>query len=139
VLIGAPGVIVLLALTALCFTRPGHRRRVARQLLHPVRAVITFLLLASALAWGASLLDHAADHGLTAQLVLDLLSALAPLWCLIFMGCAVWCCAAGPFRASDGHPFLAPAATTDFAWLAAVHALTTGGPRPRCREPFTSP
>jgi hypothetical protein len=128
VLIGAPGVIVLLALTALCFTRRGHRRRAARQLLHPVQAVITFLLLAAALSWGAPLLGDAADHGLTAQLALDLLSALAPLWCLIFMGCALWCCAAGPFRAGDGHPLLAPAATTAFAWLAAVHALTTGGP-----------
>jgi hypothetical protein len=47
---------VLLALTPLCLTRQGHRRRTARQLLHPVQAVITFLLLAIVLSWGAALL-----------------------------------------------------------------------------------
>jgi hypothetical protein len=128
VLIGAPGVLILLATVGLCVTRRGFRRRAARQLLYPVQSVITFLVLAFALEWGMSLLDHATAHGLVALLGLNLLSLLAHPWCFIFEWCAVWCCAAGPFRAGDGHPLLAPAAATTFAWLTAVHALITGGP-----------
>lgn len=130
VLAGAPGVIILLAVAAVCLTRRGYRRRAARQLVYPVQTVFTFLVLALALGWGLPPLEHVTGHGLIASLGLDLLSVLVPVWCFFFEWCAIWCCAAGPFRAGDGHPLLAPAATTAFAWLTAIHALVTDGPQP---------
>lgn len=130
VLVGAPGVIVLLALGAICLTRREHRRVAARQLVVPVRTVITFLVVTFALGWGVSLLDRSPGHNLIALLGLGLLSVLAHLWYLIFGILAFWWCAAGPFRAGDGHPLLPPAVTAALAWVAAIHALVTGGPPP---------
>lgn len=128
VLTGAPGVIIVLSVAALCFARRGYRRRAVRQLAYPLLTVFIFLVLAFALGWGTSLLDHASGRGLITSLGLDLLSPLAHVWYFMFLGSAIWCCAARPFRAGDGHPLLAPAATTVFAWLTSVHALVTGGP-----------
>ena len=122
---GAPVVIGLLAVVALWFTRRGYRRRATYQLLCPIRAVIIFVVLATAGRWVLPL-EHYSGVGLTA-IGVELLSQLAVFWYLIFVWCAVWCCAAGPFRAADGHPLLAPVAATAFAWLAAVHALTAHG------------
>jgi len=130
VLAGAPGVIILLAVAGVCFTRRGYRRRAARQLVYPVQAVFIFLVLAFALGLGAPLLEHVTGHGVAASLGLDLLSVLVPVWCFFFEWCAIWCCAAGPFRAGDGHPLLAPAATTALAWLTVIHALVTDPPPP---------
>jgi hypothetical protein len=129
VLVAAPGVIIVLAAAALLLTRRSHRRRMARQLLHPVRAVLLFLVLDFLLVLGGSaVLDHVSGHGLIASFGLGLLSVLAYGWCLVFGWCAVWCCAAGPFRAGDGHPLLPAAASTLFAWVAAVHALVGSPP-----------
>jgi hypothetical protein len=77
-----------------------------------------------------SLLDRGSGHNLAGLLGLGLLSLLAHIWYLIFGVSALWWCAAGPFRAGDGHPLLPPAATTALAWVAAVHAVVTGGPPP---------
>jgi hypothetical protein len=126
VLFGAPGVIVVLGIAALCFTRCGFRRRAAHQLLYPVQTVIVFLPVLSGGGWGLRLLDHVTVYG-PASLGLSLLSTLAHVWFIIFGVCALWCCAIGPFRTGDGHPLLAPAATTAFAWLATIHAILTGG------------
>jgi hypothetical protein len=124
---GAPGVIVVLALAAVCFTRRGFRRRATRQLLCPVQTVIICLALLFGCGWGLRLLDQVTVYGL-ASLGLSLLSALVNVWFIIFGVCALWCCAIGPFRTGDGHPLLAPATTTAFAWLATIHAILTGGP-----------
>lgn len=126
VLFGAPGVIVMLALGILCFTRRGCRQRAARQLLRPVQSVIIFLALLFAGGWVLSVLDDATLYGL-ASFGLSLLSVLVTVWFIIFAVCASWCCVIGPFRAGDGHPLLAPATSTAFSWLAAIHGILTGG------------
>jgi hypothetical protein len=128
VLAGAPGIITVLAVVALCLTRRGYRRRAVRQLVCPVQTVFIFLVLVFALGRGIPFLAQASGRGLITSLGVDLLSLLATIWCFIFYWCVLWCCTAGPFRAGDGHPLLAPAVTTAFAWFAAVHALVANGP-----------
>lgn len=120
--ISAPGVMLLLALAALCFTRRGYRRRAARQLVYPVQASIIFVALLAASRWIVPLASYRGT-GITAVGVEPLVQ-LAVIWYLTLAWCATWCCAAGPFRAADGHPLLAPVAAAVFAWLAAIRTVT---------------
>ena len=89
--------------------------------------LIIFLVALFGSGWALSLLDHVTVYG-PAAFGVSVLSVLATVWYLIFGVCASWCCVVGPFRAGDGHPLLAPTATTAFAWLATIHAIFSGGP-----------
>jgi hypothetical protein len=122
--LAAPFVIVMLAVATVCFTRRGYRRRVARQLVYPIQTSILYVALVVASGW--ILLPHYGnDTGIAAVLV-HLLAVLAVPWFVIVLLCGGWWCAAGLFRAADGHPLLAPVAATVFAWLAASRALHFG-------------
>jgi hypothetical protein len=132
--IGAFGAILSLVLVTLLWTRRGHRLRAAKQLWYPVRSVIALLVLSLAVPPIMSILIHPLSQSVMLHLMAQLLFLLAIGWYLIFLWCAVWCCAAGPFRAGDGHPLLAPATAVVLAWLAAVHALAASRPLPGMSE-----
>jgi hypothetical protein len=120
----APVVMVLLSAAALCFTRRGFRRHAARRLVYPVQASVLFAALMIASRW-VMLLGSYQGSGIT--VVLEPLAVLAVIWYLAFTLCAAWWCAAGLFRAADGHPLLFPVAAVVLSWLAAVHVRSTDG------------
>lgn len=120
--VSAPFLMSVLAVALVCFTRRGHRLRAARQLVYPVQTTILVIAIAAAFSW---ITAQTANMEISSFAVWILLH-LAELWCLLFLWCAAWWCAAGPFRAADGHPLLAPVAAMVFAWLAASRALNFG-------------
>jgi hypothetical protein len=115
--LSAPVVMVLLSAAALCCTSRGYRRRAARRLVYPVQASVLFVVVMLASRW-ILLLGSYQGSGIT--IALEPLAAMVVIWYLFFALCAAWCCAAGVFRAADGHPLLGPAAAVVFSWLAAV-------------------
>jgi hypothetical protein len=120
--LSVPVLMVLLSAAALCFTRRGFRRRAARQLVYPVQTSILFVVVMSAGRWIVPLGSYQGSGTATA---LEPLAVLAVTWYLAFALCAAWCCAAGLFRAADGHPLLAPVAAVVLSWLAAIRVLST--------------
>lgn len=114
----------MLAVATVCFTRRGYRRRVAPQFVYPIQTSILYVALVVASGWILS--PHYGNNtGITAVLA-HLLEVLTVPWFIIVLLCGGWWCAAGLFRAGDGHPLLAPVAATVFAWLAASRALYFG-------------
>jgi hypothetical protein len=130
--LSVPVVMVLLSAAALRFTRRGFRRQTARQLAYPVQTSILFIVVMSASRWIVPLGSYQGPGTATA---LEPLAVVAVIWYLAFALCAAWCCAAGLFRAADGHPLLFPVAAVVLSWLAASRvlnagALPTGMPHP---------
>jgi hypothetical protein len=122
--LSVPVVMVLLSAAALCFTRRGCRPRAARQLVYPVQASILFVVVMTAGRWIVPLGSFQGSGTTTA---LEPLAVLAVIWYLAFALCAAWWCAAGLFRAADGHPLLFPAAAVVLSWLATIRVLSTAG------------
>lgn len=120
--LSVPVVMVLLSAAALRFTRRGFRRQAARRLVYPVQASVLFVVVMSAGRWIVPLGSYQGSGTTTA---LEPLAVLAVIWYLAFVLCAAGCCAAGLFRAADGHPLLAPAAAVVLSCLAAIRVLST--------------
>jgi hypothetical protein len=121
--LSVPVVMVLLSAAALRFTRRGFRRQTARQLVYPVQTSILFIVVMSASRWIVPLGSYQGSGTATA---LEPLAVVAVIWYLAFALCAAWCCAAGLFRAADGHPLLFPVAAVVLSWLAASRVLNAG-------------
>jgi hypothetical protein len=97
---------------------------------YPVQASVIFVVVIIACRW-ILLLGSYQGSGIT--IALEPLAAIVAIWYLLFVLCAAWCCAAGVFRAADGHPLLGPVAAVVFSWLAAARvrdadALPAGMP-----------
>jgi hypothetical protein len=137
--------IIAFAVVILILTRSGKRLLMLRRLCQPLIAFVLFVILMAAvvgaidlLGWvAARLTEHDSDLssslgalGIAAvELIIAavLFVATVPTLAVLFTK-AIYLAAVDVFRADDGHPLLAPFATTVAAWLLAIIAFRAGGP-----------